>query len=238
MLTKQALLGGNLRVHRAEAHGFEAPSHCGRHQPTTEQPSVFGYFTLTIDRHLRRLANWSYLVITSIDQKPRSAMAPQASPQTGTVTSYGASSTVTDSLSCEEPRNLDRAAFETAACLVLSVNGADLAEVPLVRRDVCTFLTPRCATGGMLDAALLVTSELLTNAVVHALPPVILHIHCNNETNGLRIEVSDSGPRHASDVSEPDDEHGRGLEIVAALCVRHGTYAHTQGATYWAEVHP
>ncbi|MGW3151587.1 ATP-binding protein [Streptomyces sp. NPDC001177] len=164
-------------------------------------------------------------------------MALQAPPQTGTAPSYGASSTVTD-LSHGETRNPSRAAIETAACLVLSVNGSDLAEVPLIRRHVRAFLAPRCAIGITLDNALLVASELLTNAVVHALPPVILHVHCDNETDGLRIEVSDSGARHASGTSEADDEHGRGLEIVAALCVRHGAYTHTQGATYWAEVRP
>lgn len=163
-------------------------------------------------------------------------MAPQASPQTGTATTLRTSSTVANQVAGHEPRHRDRAAIETAACMVLSVSSTDPAEVPLIRRHVRAFLTPRCRADSTLDTALLVTSELFTNAMIHALPPTILHIHCDHQT-GLRIEVSDSGTRRAPGASEPDDEHGRGLDIVAAVCARHGTYTHTHGATYWAEVH-
>ncbi|MEY9969598.1 hypothetical protein ABIA33_007687, partial [Streptacidiphilus sp. MAP12-16] len=32
----------------------------------------------------------------------------------------------------------------------------------------------------------------------------------------------------------PDDEHGRGLIIIDALAVAHGTHPHAGGATHWA----
>ncbi|MET7302615.1 ATP-binding protein [Embleya sp. NPDC005575] len=89
------------------------------------------------------------------------------------------------------------------------------------------------------DRALLVVSELVTNAVEHALPPVALHLRRAGDNGTLHIEVHDGGP--AADegtwtASCTPEEHGRGGEIVALLASAHGTHSLAHGVTYWADL--
>ncbi|MEV6011301.1 ATP-binding protein [Streptomyces sp. NPDC051976] len=89
------------------------------------------------------------------------------------------------------------------------------------------------------DDALLVISELATNAVVHALPPVVLRMWRLPADRGcpvLCIEVTDAGLATAPACTDDllPDEHGRGLSIVHALTMRSGTRIHSEGTTSWA----
>ncbi|MGW8358904.1 ATP-binding protein [Streptomyces wedmorensis] len=78
---------------------------------------------------------------------------------------------------------------------------------------------------------LVVVSELVTNAVVHALPPIVLHLYAAaNGASSVRVQVSDSGPRPATAAAgwaaeRPDDEHGRGGDIITTLANHTGTTA-------------
>jgi serine/threonine-protein kinase RsbW len=70
--------------------------------------------------------------------------------------------------------------------------------------------------GGVLDPAALLTSELVTNAVVHARSEIELIVRCENST--VRVEVVDRSeqppvPRQAL----PEHTSGRGLALVDAL---------------------
>jgi anti-sigma regulatory factor (Ser/Thr protein kinase) len=91
------------------------------------------------------------------------------------------------------------------------------------------------AVGELIDDVVLVTSELVTNAVLHGSPPVGLLAKAGSRW--LRVEVDDHSsampvPQNADD----DDEHGRGLEIVAALAIRWGTRPTAAGKMVWAEI--
>ncbi|MCX2185034.1 ATP-binding protein [Streptomyces sp. SKN60] len=92
------------------------------------------------------------------------------------------------------------------------------------------------------DVVLLVVSELVTNAVEHALAPVVLHLHRERAEHRIWIGVTDGGPAPRDGAwtrSCSHDEHGRGLDLVKALCEAHGTCAHTNGhSTHWARVAP
>ncbi|MEV5177986.1 ATP-binding protein [Streptomyces flaveolus] len=74
------------------------------------------------------------------------------------------------------------------------------------------------------DTAVLLVSELVTNAVQHALPPVSLSLQQRiaGGEREVRIHVGDGGPasdgRHLAD----SDEHGRGLFLLAALASASG----------------
>ncbi|MBP0455704.1 ATP-binding protein [Kitasatospora sp. RG8] len=89
------------------------------------------------------------------------------------------------------------------------------------------------------EQALLVVSELVTNAVEHALPPVALHLDHHAAGSALRIEVDDGGPAPRDGTwtsSCTPDEHGRGSGIVARLAVTHGRRREDHCVTYWADL--
>ncbi|PJJ01713.1 anti-sigma regulatory factor (Ser/Thr protein kinase) [Streptomyces sp. 2333.5] len=109
------------------------------------------------------------------------------------------------------------------------------------RRRAHTVLTSWNLPATTIEDAVLVISELVTNAVTHALPPAVLHLSRpgGDARCALRIEVSDAGP--ASCVRWPADggqpaEHGRGSGIVTALSLRYGARAHRNGITRWADL--
>jgi anti-sigma regulatory factor (Ser/Thr protein kinase) len=92
---------------------------------------------------------------------------------------------------------------------------------------------------GTTDTALLVVSELVTNAVEHAQPPVALHLHRERVGSRVWMGVSDGGPAASEGdwtARCTDDEHGRGLAIVEALTAAHGTVSHRGGNTHWAHL--
>jgi hypothetical protein len=94
-----------------------------------------------------------------------------------------------------------------------------------------------------ISSALLVISELVTNAVTHALPPVALHMSAAADDSGrVQVHVSDGGTQ-ASPASwaakRPADEHGWGTEIVSALTDGAGTDLDADGLIdHWADLAP
>lgn len=112
--------------------------------------------------------------------------------------------------------------------------------VAVVRRRVRTVLADWDLAPELAEDALLVISELITNAVVHALPPAVLRLSRGVDgRDALRVEVTDAGAAAADErpVVEPDaDEHGRGLGIVTTLAAECGTRVHPGGITWWAEL--
>ncbi|MER6434427.1 ATP-binding protein, partial [Streptomyces sp900105245] len=91
---------------------------------------------------------------------------------------------------------------------------------------------------------LLVISELITNAVTHALPPVILHLHAlANGSGQVRVHVTDGGPQPTPTTpaswaaARPTDEHGRGATIISALTDHDGTDPDLNGLIdHWADL--
>ncbi|MDF3299258.1 ATP-binding protein [Streptomyces tropicalis] len=90
------------------------------------------------------------------------------------------------------------------------------------------------------EDVLLVVLELVTNALVHALPPATLRVWrvLVDGRHGVRVEVSDQGPAAppAPPAAPDPDEHGRGLGIVTALSARCGVRTHGAGTSRWADV--
>ena len=86
-----------------------------------------------------------------------------------------------------------------------------------------------------LDAALLVVSELVTNAFVHTGTGVSVSVWCSPE--GTRIEVEDGGShlpvrRHFATTAGT----GRGLHLVEELSDRWGAELRTSGKAVWFEL--
>ncbi|GAA1012337.1 MULTISPECIES: SpoIIE family protein phosphatase [Streptomyces] len=81
--------------------------------------------------------------------------------------------------------------------------------------------------GDIVDDAVVLTSELVTNAVVHA--GTAADVLCLRSDGGVRVEVSDRYPEReipvqssAVNMGSPDREGGRGLQLCAALAGRWG----------------
>ncbi|MFF0789304.1 ATP-binding protein [Streptomyces spiralis] len=112
--------------------------------------------------------------------------------------------------------------------------------VSAVRHRVSALLGAWDLPAEAADDVLLVVSELVTNALVHARPPATLRLW-RLPVDGRRtvhVEVSDRGPAAPpGPAAAPDpDEHGRGLDIVTALSARCGVRADRDGTSRWAEV--
>ena len=110
-----------------------------------------------------------------------------------------------------------------------------------VRRRAARAMEQWCIPSDLADDALLVVSELITNAVVHALPPASLRLSWQRGKAAwaVRIEVTDAGPallRHHGGSPRLPEESGRGSAIVAALSARSGTTTYQGGANRWAEI--
>jgi sigma-B regulation protein RsbU (phosphoserine phosphatase) len=85
----------------------------------------------------------------------------------------------------------------------------------------------------MLDDALLLVSELVTNAVVHAGTEIELHIDIG--PGMARVEVIDHGPGVPVRHGEPHDirEDGRGIFLLDALAQEWGTRHFPGGKSVW-----
>ncbi|MEU9128735.1 ATP-binding protein [Kitasatospora sp. NPDC048540] len=88
------------------------------------------------------------------------------------------------------------------------------------------------------DQVLLVVSELVTNAVEHALPPVALRVDVPDE-GMVHVEVADGGPAEQEGewiTSCAPDEHGRGSGIIDFLAASHGCCTRAGRSTHWADM--
>lgn len=107
------------------------------------------------------------------------------------------------------------------------------------RRITCAVLDAWGTKGDTADRVLLVVSELVTNAVEHALPPVTLRLERRIDTSALHIEVIDGGPAPedgARTAGRDPEEHGRGGNIVTLLATTRGERTLSCGASHWADL--
>ncbi|MEU6813041.1 ATP-binding protein [Streptomyces sp. NPDC046831] len=112
---------------------------------------------------------------------------------------------------------------------------ADLRAVPEARRALRELLR-HWGKPGSSEVAELLTSELVTNALVHTDDEAVLTATVS--PGGLRVEVRDfesHGPRPcAPDTGE--STNGRGLLLVQVLADSWGVSAHGVGKSVWFEL--
>ncbi len=88
----------------------------------------------------------------------------------------------------------------------------------------------------VLGAAVLCTSELTTNALLHAGTPAQVHLDLSAER--LLVSVADSGTRGSVTRARTDTlaSRGRGLGLIDELSDAWGTDPTVRGATVWFEM--
>jgi anti-sigma regulatory factor (Ser/Thr protein kinase) len=83
------------------------------------------------------------------------------------------------------------------------------------------------------DDLVLVVSELVTNAVRYAQPPLELEIEAGEDT--VTVAVGDGSPGRPVPREAPDDaEGGRGLSLIDLLAAETGVRPSPPGKTVWA----
>ena len=115
-----------------------------------------------------------------------------------------------------------------------------LPHTPDAPRLARRYVTSRTAAwpAELVELTMLLTSELVTNAVVHGRGPIQLLLV--EDGDRLRIEVTDADPRLPDGPGKPadHDESGRGLLILDRLADRWGSHPRPTppGKVVWFEV--
>lgn len=88
------------------------------------------------------------------------------------------------------------------------------------------------------DTAVLLVSELVTNSLRHASGPIGLRlVRPSGTREALLVEVSDTRPDPPRERwPRPDDESGRGLQLLASSSRRWGTRPDGTGKAVWFEL--
>ena len=105
------------------------------------------------------------------------------------------------------------------------------------RHALADLLLDRGVDGEEKDLAVLVASELVTNAICHGRDPIALRADVTEHM--VRVEVSDRGAQLGGNADYPDpwSTTGRGLAIVEAVSRDWGVEWHGDaGKTVWVEL--
>ncbi len=106
---------------------------------------------------------------------------------------------------------------------------------PLARSWTEGWLAGWSASRRLRDAALLVVSELVSNAVRQGDAPVRVSLQLSEES--LLVEVFDAGHRMPEQGSgDPESTGGRGLQLVEAVSHAWGVREELDGKTVWARL--
>lgn len=106
-------------------------------------------------------------------------------------------------------------------------------------RRARTFLREHCARErlppALCDDAVLLTSELVSNAVLHGRSEVRLRV--GRRGRCLHVSVHDENSRHPARVrDDPNALDGRGLALVAGLAAAWGVHDDPTGKSVWFEL--
>jgi anti-sigma regulatory factor (Ser/Thr protein kinase) len=87
-----------------------------------------------------------------------------------------------------------------------------------------------------VDDVLLVVSELVSNALRYG--GEVVRVSLDRRARSVLVSVVDTSPiLPSAHAAADDDEHGRGLRLVAAVSTRWGAEPWRDGKRVWAQVH-
>jgi anti-sigma regulatory factor (Ser/Thr protein kinase) len=127
-----------------------------------------------------------------------------------------------------------------AVCDLTPTAHRSLPASPHAPRDARAFLAavacPQHVSHDSVQTAALLVSELVTNALRHAGPPLSLTVGCAR--SWLVVEVND-GSLELPAQQSPDElaEGGRGLPLISALATAWGSVVSSSGKVTWLRLH-
>ena len=105
-------------------------------------------------------------------------------------------------------------------------------EAPARAREFLRVSTCAEQHSAVVDDAVLLVSELVTNSVLHGGPPVVVAVDCDEAT--LQVRVRDGSPAlPAPRDAAHGDENGRGLALVAEMSADWGVDTEKNGKHVW-----
>ena len=105
-------------------------------------------------------------------------------------------------------------------------------EAPMRAREFLRAASCVSHHSGVVEDAVLLVSELVTNSVVHGGPPVIVAVDCDGDA--LQVRVRDGSPvLPARRTADHGDEGGRGLALVDTLSTDWGVDPQPDGKHVW-----
>ncbi|MEO5680277.1 MAG: ATP-binding protein [Acidimicrobiales bacterium] len=104
------------------------------------------------------------------------------------------------------------------------------------RRTIAAFLDPTDVPGAVVDDLLLLVSELVTNAVVHAGSPPVVSLDADEQRIKVAVADRDPGSRPSIGAPGPGATSGRGVLLVDRLSARWGVEPQSSGKVVWFEL--
>jgi anti-sigma regulatory factor (Ser/Thr protein kinase) len=97
------------------------------------------------------------------------------------------------------------------------------------------FLRRRACPEHLTDSqdALLLVSELVTNALIHGAPPIRLTMRCADSRTIVRVSDSGHQPILLQHPVAADAVSGRGLRLLEGIATNWGVDADTDGQSVW-----
>lgn len=108
---------------------------------------------------------------------------------------------------------------------------ASLIAPSLAREFLCRWACPDHLTDP--GDALLLVSELVTNALIHGRPPIGLALACSGTRTTVRVTDSDQQPILPQHPAAVDALSGRGLRLLQVLATNWGVHTGPHGKTLW-----
>jgi anti-sigma regulatory factor (Ser/Thr protein kinase) len=105
-------------------------------------------------------------------------------------------------------------------------------EAPALAREFLRGTTCSEHHRAVVDDAVLMVSELVTNSVLHGGPPIVVAVDCTGDA--LQVRVRDGSPHTPQPrQAAQEDENGRGLALVAEMSDDWGVDPEPDGKYVW-----
>lgn len=124
-----------------------------------------------------------------------------------------------------------RAASSLTCAPARCVLPASLIAPPLAREFLRRWACPDHLTD--CDDALLLVSELVTNALIHGAPPIRLTMRCTDSRTVVRVSDSGHQPILLQHPVAADAMSGRGLRLLEVIATEWGVGTNAHGQSVW-----